>query len=85
MCWKTPAVVLAVRTEGGYRTLGGRDLGVNGERVSDTDIAREVLADSIRLRAGLADGIECLFSGASPSFTFTRVLALGVNCLADLD
>lgn len=37
-------------TEGCYTTLGGRSLGPDGMRAASSDLAREVLADSVRLR-----------------------------------
>ncbi|MHB1008148.1 MAG: CRISPR-associated helicase Cas3' [Propionibacteriaceae bacterium] len=43
-------VCLIRRDAAGYWTLSGRALGPNGERVSDDDLAREVLTDSVRLR-----------------------------------
>ncbi|MCL1839290.1 MAG: CRISPR-associated helicase Cas3' [Propionibacteriaceae bacterium] len=46
----TMEVSLVIRTEDGYETLGGRSLGPNGERCSSIDIAREVLADSVRVK-----------------------------------
>lgn len=46
----TLEVCLIRRDKAGLRTLNGRSLGMNGERVSDDDVAREVLGDSVRLR-----------------------------------
>lgn len=43
-------VCLLRQDDSGLRTLGGRALGRHGERASRHDIAREVLADSVRLR-----------------------------------
>jgi CRISPR-associated endonuclease/helicase Cas3 len=44
-------VALVRRTAGGYATLGGRPLGPTGERCSETRFAREVLGDTVRVRA----------------------------------
>lgn len=43
-------VCLIGRNEDGYFTLGGRPLGPHGERALGDELAREVLADSVRLR-----------------------------------
>ena len=45
----TLEVSLVIRQEDSYYTLGGRGLGPNGERVSGSEIAREVLGDSVRV------------------------------------
>ncbi|MFV2022413.1 CRISPR-associated helicase Cas3' [Micromonospora sp. LOL_023] len=42
-------VVVVRRTDEGYLTLAGRRLGVNGEAVSDPDIANEVIEATLRL------------------------------------
>lgn len=41
-------VLLVVQDKGRYRTLGGTDLGVQGERIHDLDV-RDVLGDVVRL------------------------------------
>jgi CRISPR-associated endonuclease/helicase Cas3 len=44
------ALVRVDSADGQYRTLGGRRLGLTGERAADLGIAREVLGDTVRLR-----------------------------------
>lgn len=46
----TLEVCLVVRDDDGYRTLGGRRIGVVGERCSNSKVAREVLGDTVRVR-----------------------------------
>lgn len=43
-------VALVVQTAAGYRSLGGIDLGPNGERCSSVSVARAVWGDTVRLR-----------------------------------
>jgi CRISPR-associated endonuclease/helicase Cas3 len=84
-------VVLIRGGEDGYRTLGGRPLGVGGEAVSDDELLEQVMADTVRLparpeiTAAARQELRPLPGwGLDPWLSSTRALVLGPDSSASL-